>query len=157
MCIWLYFLRACLHSCPYSCMCVYLCVLGITVRCRQSEQAKCMLRVNSITYFDMNIHVLCTHLHDIAKVCAIDDASIIKNALVESIFISTHYAYIWFLLFAFIHAFEVMQLSCVHLALLLACLSAFLSVFLLVCFAAIFREQFLDLKAGCFFHCRACQ
>jgi len=109
-----------------------------------------MLRVNSITYFDMNIHVLCTHLHDIAKVCAIDDASIIKNALVESIFISTHYAYIWFLLFAFIHAFEVMQLSCVHLALLLACLSAFLSVFLLVCFAATFCEQFLDLKADVF-------
>ena len=109
-----------------------------------------MLRVNSITYFDMNIHVLCTHLHDIAKVCAIDDASIIKNALVESIFISTHYAYIWFLLFAFIHAFEVMQLSCVHLALLLACLSAFLSVFLLVCFAATFRDQFSNLKAGVF-------
>jgi len=98
----------------------------------------------------MNIPVLCTHLHDIAKVCAIDDASIIKNALVDSIFISTHYAYIWFLLFAFIHASEVMQLSCVHLALLLACLSAFLSVFLLVCFASTFREQFLDR------HCKAC-
>ena len=42
----------------------------------------------------MNIPVLCTHLHDIAKVCAIDDASIIKNALVDSIFISMHYAYI---------------------------------------------------------------
>jgi Ni,Fe-hydrogenase I large subunit len=68
--------------------------------------------------------VVCTHLHDIAKVCAIDDAYIIKNALfiknalVDSIFNSTHYAYTWFLLFAFIHAFEVMQLSCVHLALL---------------------------------------
>ena len=43
-----------------------------------------------------------------------------------------------------------MQLSCVHLDLLLACLSAFLSVFLLVCFATTFREQFLDLKAGVF-------
>ena len=98
----------------------------------------------------MNIPVLCTRLHDIAKVCSVDDASIIKNALVDSIFISTHYAYIWFLLFAFIHAFEVMQLSCVHLALLLACLSAFLSVFLLVCFAITFREQFLDLKGFSF-------
>ena len=47
-----------------------------------------------------------------------------------------------------VRAVEVMQLSCVHLALLLACLSAFLSVFLLVCFAATFCEQFLDLKAG---------
>jgi len=56
----------------------------------------------------MNIPVLCTHLHDIAKVCAIDNASIVKNALLDSIFISTHYAYIRFLLFAFIHAFEVM-------------------------------------------------
>ena len=82
--------------------------------------------------------------------CAIDNASIIKNALVDGIFIFTHYAYIWYLLFAFIHAFEMMQLSCVHLALLLVCLSAFLPVYLLVCFAATFREQFLDLKAGVF-------
>ena len=120
----------------------------------QTIRTSKILRVNSesvlLTFFDMNIPVLCTHLHDIAKACGIDDASIVKNALVDSIFISTHYAYIWFLLFAFIHAFEVMQLSCVHLALLLACLSAFLSVFLLVCFATTFREQFLDLKAGVF-------
>jgi hypothetical protein len=32
----------------------------------------------------MNIHVWCTHLHDIAIACGIDNASIIKNAL-ESI------------------------------------------------------------------------
>ena len=82
--------------------------------------------------------------------CAIDNASIIKNALVDGIFIFTHYAYIWYLLFAFIHAFEMMQLSCVHLALLLVCLSAFLPVYLLVCFAATFRDQFSNLKAGVF-------
>jgi hypothetical protein len=53
----------------------------------QTIRTSKMLRVKSesVSYFDMNILVWCTHLHDIAVACGIDNASIIKNALLDSI------------------------------------------------------------------------
>jgi len=51
---------------------------------QNKQDAACKVWV-CITYFDMNIHVWCTHLHDVAIACRIENASIIKNAPLDNI------------------------------------------------------------------------
>ena len=58
-------------------------------------------------YFDTNIPMSCTHLCNIAKACRTGNASNIKNAILDSIVSSTHYAYVECLPFAFVRASDV--------------------------------------------------
>ena len=76
MCSILKGLHAC--SCCWTWQDVHT-FIGFTIRCGQSEKARCwLLRL-------MYRPVWCTHLHDIAIAWGIDNASIIKKALLDSI------------------------------------------------------------------------